>query len=65
MPDCTGVCRHHPCPDCAPKEHRGSRPLDADVDASFTDAAFRPFTAEEKQMVEEKLPERARKAGAI
>jgi hypothetical protein len=28
------------------EEHRGSRPLDADIDSSFTDAAFRNFEPE-------------------
>jgi len=35
----------------------------ASVDPTFADAAFRPFTPEEKKMVEEKVVERARRAG--
>ena len=46
--DCTGVCRHKPCPDCAPEkeEHRGSRPHMDDADPTFADAAFRNFEPE-------------------
>lgn len=65
--DCTGVCRRHPCPECAPEEHRASRMPDhmESVDPLFIDAVFREFAPEEKRMVDEKLPDRLRKVGAI
>jgi hypothetical protein len=42
---------HCPCEDVVREEHRGSRP---GPDPTFTDAAFRPFTPEQAEMVKEK-----------
>jgi hypothetical protein len=56
--DCTGVCRHHPCPDCE-EEHRGSRMPEGvvPIDPLFIDAAFRgfePVTPEQRAAFREK-----------
>jgi len=52
--DCTGVCRYHPCPDCEPKEHRGSRipPHLPTVDPLLADAAFKEFAPSEETIKE-------------
>lgn len=46
--DCTGVCRRHPCPECAPEEHRASRMPEhmASLDPSFLDALSAPVPEE-------------------
>ena len=50
--DCTGICRHHPCPDCA-EEARASRmpPHLPTLDPLFTDA-LREFAPSEEAIQE-------------
>ena len=51
--DCTGVCRHHPCPDCE-EEHRGSRMPEhlPTVDPLFLDAITDPAPEDIKEKEE-------------
>lgn len=63
------VADRAPCMSCPaePEEHRGSRMpnliREAAVDPLFAHAVFNEFTPEEKEMVAEKMPDRARRAG--
>jgi hypothetical protein len=52
--DCTGVCRHKPCPECVPEEARGSRMPEhmKSVDPIFIDAVFREFAPSEETIKE-------------